>query len=457
MTTSAAIDAGVLRSEMSGPVICPEEGGWDAARQAWNLLADQRPALVAYAESAADVRAAVDFARSRGLSVAAQGTGHAASCLETLDDTLLLKTMRMGGVEVDPANRIARVEAGSLWGDLAVAAGEHGLCALSGSSPDVGVVGYALGGGIGWLSRRHGLASNSITAIEVVTAAGDLVQASHDSETDLFWALRGGGGSFGVVTALELELFDTPEIYAGGIMWPAERAPEVFAAYRELAASAPAEFTSGVRFLCLPPIPEVPEPLRMKPLVDVTGAFLGSHKAAQELLEPVRALGDPIADTFAAVDPAALCHIYGDPEQPTPGMTHQTVLRELAPETIQALVDNAGPESGSPLLAVALRHLGGALAESPEGAGALDRLDGEYAMYGVGVPMAPDMATAIAAHLDQVVDSVQPWSTGGDYLNLADRPCDASKAFPADTYTRLKEIRAQVDPAGMFTASHPIA
>jgi hypothetical protein len=137
-------------------------------------------------------------------------------------------------------------------------------------------------------------------------------------------------------------------------------------------------------------------------------------------------------------------------------MTHQTVLREFAPETIAALVENAGPESGSPLLMVALRHLGGALAETPDGAGALDRLDGEYAMYGVGVPMAPAMAPAIEAHLDQVVQAMEPWSTGGDYLNLADRPCDASRAFPAETYARLREIRSQADPAGMFTASHPV-
>ncbi len=232
------------------------------------------------------------------------------------------------------------------------------------------------------------------------------MRADAGNEPDLFWALRGGGGSFGVVTALELDLVETPAIYAGGLMWPADRAAEVFEAYRGVAASAPAELTTGIRFLCLPPIPEVPEPLRARPLVDVTGAFLGSEAQARELIAPLRALGDPVMDTFATVPPAALCHIYGDPEQPTPGMTHQTVLRELTSETADALVANAGPESGSPLLAVALRHLGGALAEAPDGAGALDRLDGEYAMYGVGVPMAPEMAPAIEEHLNRVVDAV---------------------------------------------------
>ena len=455
--TTTATSLTPLQSLVSGPVVGPSDPAWDTARQAWNLTADQRPEAVAFAESADDVRAVVDFARRRGLKVAAQGTGHAASCLASLEGTVLLKTMRMGGVEVDASARTARVEAGALWGELAVAAGGLGLAGLAGSSPDVGVVGYALGGGIGWLSRRHGLASNSITAIELVTADGRLVRADRDTEHDLFWALRGGGGSFGVVTVFELALVETPEIYAGGIMWPAERGPEVLEAYRSLAASAPAEFTSGVRYLCPPPIPEVPEPLRGRPLVDVTGAFLGGEEEGRELLASLRSLGDPIVDTFAMVEPTALCHIYGDPEQPTPGMTHQTMLRELAPGTVDALVEAAGPGSGSPLLAVALRHLGGALGTAPDGAGALDRLDGEYAMYGVGVPMAPGMAPAIAAHLDRVVEAVEPWSTGGDYLNLADRPCDSSRAFPEATYKRLKEIRAQVDPAGMFLASHPVA
>jgi FAD/FMN-containing dehydrogenase len=456
MTIQAPLDLAPLRSAVSAPVLDPGEPGWDAARQAWNLCADQQPDAVAFANTPGDVGAVVDFARERGLKVAAQGTGHAATSLGSLAGTILLKTMRMGGVEVDPAGRTARVEAGALLGELAVAAGEHGLAVLSGSSPDVGVVGFSLGGGIGWLSRRHGIACNSISAIELVTAEGEMVRADAHNEPDLFWAMRGGGGNFGVVTALELHLVEVPHVYAGGIMWPAERAPEVFEAYRSLAATAPPEFSSEARFLSLPPIPEVPEPLRGRPLVSVTGAFLGSEDEARDVLASLRELGQPVMDTFGMVDPAVITHIHGDPEQPTPGMTHHTVLRELEPDTIDALVESAGPESGSPLLAVGMRHLGGAIGEAPEGAGALDRLDGEFALYGVGIPMVPEMAPAIDAHLDRVVEAMQPWSTGGEYLNLADRPGDASRGFGAETYARLKAIRAKVDPTGMFSASHPI-
>ena len=454
--TQTTLDLTPLRSASQGPVLGPADDGWDAARQAWNLVADQHPAAVACPTSVGDVVAAVDFARTHGLRVAAQGTGHAATALTSLEHTVLLKTMRMGRVEIDPVARRARVEAGALWGDLAVAAGEYGLSALAGSSPDVGVVGYSLGGGIGWLSRPHGLAANSITAVELVTAEGELVRADHDHETDLFWALRGGGGSFGVVTALEMSLVPVAELYAGGVMWPAEHSSELFHAYREWAADAPDELTSGFRFLCLPPIPEVPEPLRGRPVVDVTAAYVGDPAEGAALLDRLRGVAPPLMDTFATMPAAGLCRIYGDPEQPTPGMTHQTMMAELTPEAVGALVEVAGPGSGNPLLMVALRHLGGALAEAPEGAGALGCLSGEYALYGVGVPMAPEMAGPIEAHLDRVVAAVEPWSAGRDYLNFAERPGDASAAFSPEDYRRLREIKARVDPEDRFQASHPV-
>src|ERR687896_2499791 len=209
---------------MNGTFLTPEDEGFDAARQAWNLAVDQRPAAVAFADDAAGVATAVRLAAERGLRIAVQGTGHAAAPMGDLDGTLLLKTMRMTGLEVDPGARRARVEAGVLWGDVAVAAGEHGLVALHGSSPDVGVVGYTLGGGMGWLSRRHGLACNRMVAAEVVTADGELRRVGPDEEPELFWALRGGGGAFGAVTAIEFELLPLTEVYAGWLVWDADAA-----------------------------------------------------------------------------------------------------------------------------------------------------------------------------------------------------------------------------------------
>lgn len=450
-------DLAPLRSAVNAPIVGPEDGDWDGARQAWALLADQRPAAVVFPESAAEVAAIVDFAREHGLRVAAQGTGHAANALDSLDGVVLVKTERMRGVSVDPGERRARVEAGVLGGELGPAAGEHGLTPLGGSSPDVGVIGFATGGGVGWLSRPYGLACNTIVAAELVTADGEQVRADADQNSDLLWALRGGGGgNFGVVTALELDLLPVERVYAGSLVWPAEHGRELLRAYLEWVGSIPDELTTGVRFLNLPPLPEVPEPLRGVPVFDVTGAFVGDAAEGAALLEPLRSLAPPLIDGWDEIPVAGLSRINGDPEQPVPGLTHHTVVGELTPEAADALVEVAGPDSGTPLLAVGTRHLGGALASAPAGAGALATVDGEHLLAGVGVVMAPDAAPAVTAALDATIAAMEPWATGGEFLNFADRPGDASRGFDEDTYRRLREVRATVDPDGLFVASHAV-
>ncbi len=451
------LDLSPLRSAVSAPLFASTDDGWDGARQAWNLVADQRPAAVAYAGSADDIVAIVNFAREHGLRVAAQATGHAAGALSSLDDVVLIKTERMREVSVDAGARRARVEAGTLGGDLGAAAGEHGLTALGGSSPDVGVVGFALGGGVGWLSRSYGLTSNTIVSVELVTADGELVTADADQNPDLFWALRGGGGAFGVVTALELELFPLAQVYAGSLMFPAAHGSEILHAYREWLGTIPDELTTAVRYLNLPPIPEVPEPLRGVPVFDVTGAFVGDAAEGAALLEPLRSLATPIVDGWAEMPAAGLSRINGDPEQPVPGLTHHTVIGELTPEAADAFVGVGGPESGSPLLMVGTRHLGGALASAPEQAGALGSVQGEHLILGVGLVMAPEMAPPVGAHLEKLVAAMEPWATGGQYLNFAERPGDASAGFDPDTYARLREIRGAVDPEQLFVPAHPIA
>ena len=235
------------------PVLTPADPGWDDARKAWNLAVDQRPAAIAVPTCESEVIAAVNFARHHGLRVAAQGTGHNAAPLGPLADTILVKTERMRRVSIDPVARIARVEAGVVWLEVVEAAARHGLAALAGSSPDVGVVGYTIGGGMSWLGRAYGLSANNVEAIEVVTADGRLVRADACTETDLFWALR-GGGSFGVVTAIELRLFPVTEVYAGLLATPhhnlagrdygqfARMAAEITAALADLRpATAPEE------------------------------------------------------------------------------------------------------------------------------------------------------------------------------------------------------------------------
>jgi FAD/FMN-containing dehydrogenase len=269
MTGGLGLDVQDLRARLAGTVVAPGDPSWDEARQAWNLAVDQRPALVALPENVDDVVAIVAFARANGLRVAAQGTGHNASAIASLERTVLVKTSQMKGVAIDAAGRRARVAAGTLWAEVTGPASEHGLAPLAGSSPDVGVVGYTLGGGLSWLSRRHGLAANSVIAIEIVTGDGRVVCCDRDTEPGLFWALRGGGGSFGVVTAIEFALYPAPQVYGGAMLWPWERAREVLERYVEWCRSAPEQVSTSARLLQVPPLPDVPEPLRGRAFVAI--------------------------------------------------------------------------------------------------------------------------------------------------------------------------------------------
>jgi UDP-N-acetylenolpyruvoylglucosamine reductase len=444
-----------LRDLIDGHVVLPGEEGWDLARQAWNLAADQRPVAVVFVETADDVAAAVDFARRLGLRMTTQATGHFAGSLDGFEDTILVKTSRMRGLEIDPKARTARAEAGVLWEEVVLAAGEHGLAGLAGSSPDVGVVGYTLGGGLGWLARRYGLAANSVLAVELVTADGRIVRADRDTEPDLFWAVRGGGGSFGIVTAVEFALYPVAEVYAGILFFPFERAAEVLNTWSEWVEDTPEEITSAGRLMQFPPIPDLPEHLRGRSFVMIEAAYLGNEADGAELLRPLRELG-PEMDTFAMIPATELRFLHMDPPQPVPGAGDGMALAELTPEAVDALVAVAGPGSGSPLLSVELRQLGGAVAvERPEH-GAVGHLDAGFALYGVGMALDPGMEAAVKVHAQTVKDALAPWAAGRGYFNFAETPLEGQSLYPPATYLRLQDVKAAYDPDELFRASHPI-
>ncbi len=455
-TTSAGIDAGLLRAQLTGAVTVPGDAGWDEARQAWNLAVDQRPAAVAEPETVADVVAIVNFARERGLRVAAQGTGHAASALvqASLHDTILIKTHRMRVVEVDPDRRRVQAQAGAVWADVVGPASEHGLAALAGSSHDVGVVGYCLGGGLSWLARKHGLAANSVTAVQIVTADGRVVVADAHHDADLFWAVRGGGGSFGIVTAIELALHPVEELYAGMLAFPVQRAAEVLRAWREWVRTVPDEATSVGRILHFPPLEDIPAPLRGQSFVIVEMAYLGDEASGSELLAPLRALG-PAMDTFAMVSPADLLALHMDPPQPVPGVGDGALLGVMPGEALDALVAVSGADT--PLLSVELRHLGGAVGRASEGHGALAALDGDFAFFAVGMAPHAGAAQAVRAQLDVVHQAICEWDAGRRYLNFSESAIDTRSAFTGPAYRRLQAIKALVDPADVFRSNHPIA
>ena len=450
------LEGRALHGRLAKQIVLPRDASWDTSREAWNLAVDQRPAAVALPETANDVAAVVRLSRSHGLRIAAQGTGHNAAPLGDLADTILVKTSRMRGVAIDPALRLARVEAGVLWIEVTAKAAEHGLAALAGSSPDVGVVGYTLGGGISWLGRKYGLSTNNVSAIEVVTADGELVRADRNNHADLFWALRGGGGSFGVVTAIELELFPIATVHAGWLIWPMERADEVLRAYSEWVETVPDEITSVGRLLRVPPLPDIPEPVRGRELVVVEATYLGDEAGAAELLRPLRAL-EPELDTFATIPVSTLSKLHMDPEHPVPGIGDGMLLTELSPEAVGAVVDAAGAESGSPLLSVEIRHLGGALARTSDRHGALDRLDAGFAMYAIGVPVTPEIGEAVKAGIARVHAALAPWDARQMYLNFADHAREPGRFHSAGAYGRLREIKARYDRSDVFRSNHPIA
>jgi hypothetical protein len=448
-------DLPALRDLIDGEVVTPADDGWNAARRPWNFAHDQQPELVACPESAEDVVAIVQYASRHGLRVAPQGTGHNAGPLGSLDDTILLSTTRMRGVTVDVEARRARVAAGTLWLEVTEVTSPLGLAPLSGSSPDVGVVGYSLGGGVSWLARKHGLSANSILAIEIVTADGRLRRVDADNDADLFWALRGGGGSFGVVTALEIALYPYAEVYAGSMWWPWERSAEVLHRWREWTETAPEEATTAARIMQMPPMEEIPEFLRGRSFVTIDGAVLGDRAYGAEVLAALRDL-EPEIDTFDMVPPVALSRIHGDPEEPFPVLTEHRLLRDLPVDALDAFLAVAGPDSGSTLLMAEIRHLGGALRRSEPGHGALGKLEAGYLLFGGGPAFTPEMVAGLKAELPRFKAAMAEWDAGTGYLNFEESTADSRSFYDEVTHRRLSRIKARVDAGDLFRSNHPI-
>jgi hypothetical protein len=442
---------------ISGRVATPKDPDWDEARLAWNLIADQNPEAVALVESAEDIAATVRFAAQHDLRIAGQGTGHGAAPLGPLEGTILIKTERMRGIEVDPSSRTARIEAGVLSAELGAAASEHGLSALPGSSPDVGTVGYTLGGGMSWLARAHGFACNHVRAIELVTADGEAWTVDAGNDPDLFWALRGGGGGYAIVTALQLELLPIADLYAGALVFPAAVGGEAVRTYRDWAASLPDEVTSIVRFVTPPPIPDVPEPIRGVPLLTIGAACIGDEASGEATIAPLRNIGETLMDTFEQMPAAGLSHIHMDPESPVPGIGGGVTIAALPDEAIDAFTAAAGPDSGSPLLLSELRHLGGAVGRPAENGGALSHLDAGFAMYSVGMPMTPELGEAIRNHLRHLEEAMSPWTAGGGYFNFTERPCDVDAILPAEVCSRLADVKRRYDPEDRIVANHTVS
>ncbi len=440
---------------MAAPWLITEDVNWDLERAAFNILVDQRPAGVARPRSADEVSDVVRSAAADGKRVAAQCTGHNAAPLGSLANTVLLRTAGLGGVEIDADAGSARVGAGTLWGDVLPRASELGLAALHGSSPNVGIAGYTLGGGVSFYHRRHGLACNRVTAIELVIAGGEQIRVDAENEPDLFWALRGGGGSFGVVTALEFDLLPLPEIFAGALLFPAQEASQVLQGWREWSAGMPEEMTSVGRLMNFPPVPEIPDPLRGESFAVLEAIYCGDPADGEGLVAPLRELGNAVIDSMAIQPPAGIAELHMDPPAPVPYTSESLLTRELPAAAIDSLVEAVGPGSGSQLVSIELRHGGGALSRAPQGAGALATLPGTFLTFAVGFVPVPEAMAPNRAWLAKYKASLEPYDAGR-YFNFVEESFDITQIFPPDVLERLRQVKQRYDPENLFHSNHPV-
>ena len=443
-----------LRNRTTGAVLTPADDGYDSARAAWNIAIQQRPAVIVIPESVDDVVAAVRFARASGLRVAIQATGHGVG--RPADDAVLIVTARLDEVIIDPAARTARVSAGAKWGAVLAPAQEHGLAPLLGSTTDVGAVGYTLGGGMGWLARRYGLASDSVRSFDLVTPDGTRVHTSADERPELFWALKGGGGgTLGVITTMEIDLYPVRTVYAGNLLYPAEMAREVMTRWSEWTRGVSDELTSSVVLMNVPPFEEVPEPIRGKSFVIVRGCWSGDLAEGEALIDEWRTWKAPALDMFGPMPFSAADTISNDPVDPMPAMVTTEWFDELAEEAIDVLVKATVPEPGrQPMLVFSeIRHAGGAVRANASKAANDRGRSGELLLEMVGFVPNPHAGLALEAHLRYTRLALAPYVTGAAYLNFMEgreKQERTETAFSAEHLSRVQAVKAAVDPDDRF-------
>ncbi|NEW41572.1 FAD-binding oxidoreductase [Nocardia cyriacigeorgica] len=431
----------------AAPIFRPADEGFDAEVAGFQTAYQHRPAVVVAARHAEDVRAAVEFAARHRLPVAVQATGHGLSVAAS--GGVLISTRRMTGIEIDADAATARVGAGVQAGALIDAAAQHGLAPLNGSSPSVGVVGYVLGGGLGLLGRTFGYAADHVRAIELVTADGRMRTLRPGDE--LFGAVLGSGGNFGVVTALELGLVPVTTVFGGQLMFDTALVPRALEVWREWTATVPDTVTSTVAMLAFPDIPQVPQPLRGRFVASIRVAIDGSAEEGERLVAPLRAIGTPMKDDLRTMPYIESHTIHSDPADPHAYAATNALLDDLTPEAVEALLAVAGPDSGLGAV-IDIRHLGGALRAPGHDDLALDYREAGYVVRAITLPEPGAEAVEPAA---AVRAALAPWTVGHSLNFLYGAPGMAGVAqtragYRADTYARLAALKSKYDPHNMF-------
>jgi hypothetical protein len=454
LATPATAGLDDLAAALPGQVHLPSHSDWDEHRLAWARSVDQEPVAVVTVNSADDVVTATRCAIAAGLSVAAQPVGHGATAAIT--GTVLVRTRGLQEITVDAENRVARVGAGVKWGELLAHTAPHGLTGLAGSSSDPSVVGFSVSGGLSWFGRAHGLAAHSIRAVELVDATGEARRITADNDPDLFWAIRGGGGDFGIITAMEIDLYPAPHVYGGRLMWPIEMAYPVLKAFQQITATAPEELTLWAHLLRFPPLPELPEFLRGGSFVSVEATFLGSAEDAEALLAPLRNIPAMLSDSMGTVPVDRLSDICAEPVDPMPTADWSSLLTDFSDATLDALLAEVGHAATTPLMIVQLRHLGGALARGASTDGPSGAVTEPYQLFALGVPMFPELAAALEMAFVGLQVALDGHLSDRTFFTFLGSESDPSRAFAAHALERLQQIKRCVDPRGVIRSNRPV-
>nr|WP_246406776.1 FAD-binding protein [Modestobacter versicolor] len=408
--------------------------------------------MVVEARSADDVAAAVRYAAAHDLRVTVQNTGHGARRAAG-PDTLLLRTGGLDDVTVDPDARTATLGAGATAGQVTAVAAAHGLALVAGAAPTVGVVGATTGGGIGPLVRSLGWAADRVRSFEVVTADGEQRHVDADSEPDLFFALRGGGGGVAVVTSMTTGLVELAGFWGGPVFFPGAAAPAVLHAWREWAPTLPTEVTTSIALLRLPDLPQVPAPLRGQFVVHLRVASTGSAEDGAALLAPMLTAAPPMINMVGPMPYSQIGAVHMDPADPAPALDAGCLLRDFPAEAADALLAVAGPDVQTPLLVAEVRQLGGASAAPPAVPDAVGGRDAGWSVFALGM-LVPPVAEQVPAAVRGVVDAVSPWRSGLQH-NFAGGQ-DLTDAWPADVLARLQQVTRDRDPEGLFRPAQPL-
>ncbi|MET9445137.1 FAD-binding oxidoreductase [Streptomyces sp. NPDC006610] len=445
-------------SEIRGPVLRPGDPGYAEEVAGFNVAALHTPDLVVGATGADDVVAAMRWAAATGTPVAVQSTGHGANF--PIDSGLLISTARMTDVTVDPAARTATVSAGAKWRHVLDAAAPHGLAALSGTSTDAGAVGYTVGGGLPVLGRAYGYATDLTRSFRVVTPDGALRATDADTEPELFWALRGGKGNVGVVTDMTCDLFPLTRVLGGAVHTPGENAEALMTAWLDWTRRIPDEMCSAFAVLRLPPIPQIPEPLRGGFWARVALAWTGDPTEGESLLTPIRAAAPVAVDTVEVMDYTALDRIYMEPQDPLPARESCALLADLPPEAVRAFLHEVGPENPDcPLVVAEIRHMGGALSRPPRVEDAICARDSAYFLETVAIVPSPPEAEAVERATRSLHEAMAPYGTGHTMVNIHGAPgdeTDRARAWTPAHYARLRHAKSAYDPADLLRFGHVV-